>query len=243
MVISNQRFPAMVMAAGLGRRMRGYRSDIPKPLVEVAGRPLISYSLQLLWNARLTDIIYNTHYLAPQVEAYMQKRRDFFSLQSYEPTLLETGGGIRKAMPHLQESFFTLNSDVICCDSEIPVLTQMQQRWDATIMDGLLLLIPREKAVGYDGPGDFSMDAQGRLIPPQADLPRYVFTGVQHLHQRIFTDAPEGKFSLSILYRKALAEGSPRFYGMVHQAAWYHVGDPEARLQAEERLQEELVCG
>lgn len=236
-------YPAMVLAAGLGRRMRGYSHSIPKPLVEVAGQPLISYSLTLLKKAGVNRLIYNTHYLAEQVETYMAGRQDFESCASSEQELLETGGGICQAMPQLTESFWVLNSDVICRDSVPTVLSRMKQRWDAEVMQGLLLLVPVEQAIGYHGEGDFSLDSEGALIPPEAGKAKYVFTGVQHLHKRFFEGAPQGKFSLSELYRQALSQTPKTLFGIVHTGEWYHVGDPQARLEAERRLQEEVLCG
>lgn len=235
-------FPAMIMAAGLGKRMRGYSNDIPKPLVEVAGEPLISYSLALLKRAGIKRMLYNTHYLPEQIEHYMAARKDVKSLPSREAERLETGGGIMKVMPRLAESFWVLNSDVICRDSNPPVIHRMQQCWDADRMDGLLLLVPVERAHGYEGGGDFSLNEEGMLTLPQRGQPAYVFTGVQHLHKRFFDHAPAGAFSLSLLYRQALATHSGRLYGIIHQGEWYHVGDPKARREAEVQLQGRTLC-
>lgn len=230
-------YSAMILAAGLGTRMRAYAPDLPKPLVPVAGRPLIDYSLALLRNAGVEHAIVNTHYRAEQMEAYLRSQSDIHIEISHEEVLLETGGGVMKALPQLAERFFVLNSDVICEEVQPPILQQMADAWQDTIMDALLLVVPVEKAVGYRGDGDFALHESGCLQSKQPHLPAYVFTGTQLLHRRFLRDAPpQGAFSLSQLYRKALTEQPCRFYGFIHPGRWFHVGDGEGVAEAEQKI-------
>lgn len=232
---------AMLLAAGLGKRMRPHTDSLPKPLVEAAGRKLIDYSLDLLTTGGVEAFVVNTHYMPEKIEAYLATRTSFDVTVSREPELLETGGGIRRVLPQLQESFFVLNSDIICTDSQPPVLQRMRQFWDAEAMDGLLLLVPLEQASGYHGAGDFSLDSHGRLKPREAGKPAYVFSGVQLLHRRFFAEANEEKFSLSLLYRQALQRSPCRLFGLVHTARWFHVGDPDGLAQAERELHKPVL--
>ncbi len=223
---------AMILAAGLGKRMRDYAPDLPKPLVKVAGTPLIDYSFRLLKNAAMHEAVVNTHYLAEKMEAHLAAQSDLRLTVSREDELLETGGGVMKALPQLDESFFVLNSDVICEDVTPPVLQQMQARWDSTRMDALLLIIPVERAVGYRGDGDFKLNSDGSLASRDPGSPAYVFTGVQLLHRRFLAEAPVGPFSLSMLYKKALKENPCRLHGIIHPGRWFHVGDGEGVREA-----------
>ncbi len=219
---------AMILAAGLGRRMQPYTSTIPKPMVPVAGHPLIVYAFKLLQNAQIDTVVVNTHHLPEQVEGYL-KSQPFDITISRETELLETGGGILKAFSLLDEEFFTLNSDVICIEKDDQsVLKRMEHAMDSHVMDGLMLLCPLERAVGYDGEGDFSLDSKGRIIACIEGKQTYVYMGVQRLHKRLFANAPHGAFSLSQLYKDELAKGKQgRLFGLVHDGAWLHVGDPE----------------
>lgn len=228
---------AMILAAGRGRRMQPYSSELPKPLVKVGGRPLIDYGLALLEHAGINEAVVNTHHLGEQIEAHLAQKPYHFTI-SREEELLETGGGICKALPLLSERFFTLNSDVVCVEEPgQSVLEQMRSAWDEHKMDGLMLLCPLEKAVGYKGEGDFCLTEEGRLQPRQAGKPAYVYMGIQHLHRRFLEGAPQGAFSLSQLYRAAIDKAENcRLFGMVHQGAWLHVGDPEGVALAEDYL-------
>jgi len=232
-------FPAMVLAAGLGKRMRPYTQTMPKPLVPIAGQPLIAYSFRLLRNAGMKACVVNTHYLADQMETYLTEQTGSGTMQvsiSHEPELLETGGGIMQALPKLDNPFFVLNSDVICVDTPQPVLYRMRQQWDAATMDALLLLQPVEKATGYEGAGDFSLLEDGRIVPRMPGQQAYVFTGAQLLGRNFLQDVPQGAFSLSLLYRRYLEQGHGRLRGIVHQGDWFHVGDPEGVAAAERAL-------
>lgn len=251
----------MILAAGLGKRMRAHNDLLPKPLVPVAGRPLLAYSLDLIRNAGLQGAVVNTHYKAEMIEAWLAVQ-DVNCTISHEEELLETGGGVAKALPLLAERFFVINSDVInlesdgatapnptlraspcsvgSADQSLSLLQQMQSAWNDTAMDALLLLIPVEKAVGYRGAGDFGLAADGHLVAREEGLPAYVFTGVQLLHRRFLQDAPTGAFSLSPLYRKALEARPCRIFGFLHPGAWFHVGDGEGVREAEGKLSNPL---
>lgn len=216
---------AMVMAAGKGVRMRPLTDHKPKPLIEVAGKPLIDHSLDWLAAAGVREAVINTHYLAAMLRDHVAKRRVPKITLSHEEAALETGGGINHALPLLGEApFFAVNSDVICLDGKTPALRRLAAGWDDARMDALLLLHKVARAVGYDGPGDFFLEAdlRRRGDAPAAPL---VFTGVQLIHPRLFVAAPEGAFSLNLLYDRALADG--RLAALVHDGDWLHVGDPE----------------
>ncbi len=225
----------MVMAAGLGLRMRSF-SDLPKPLVPVMGRPLIDHTLDWLAASGVKDAVVNTHYRADVVEAHLVKRSSPKIHISHEDILLETGGGIAKALPLLgKDIFFSTNSDTICLDGKMPALHRLLNAWDDVSMDAVLLLHPVERAVGYPGKGDFFADAAG-ILKRRGDSAAapYVFCGVQLLHARLFKDIPQGAFSLNVLYDRLLQQGkTPRIRGIVHDGDWLHVGDPDGVRQAE----------
>jgi len=232
--------PAMILAAGRGTRMQPHEARLPKPLVPIAGKPLLRHALDVVERSQLSHCVVNSHHKAEQIEAYL-RQQSFPITLSYEAELLETGGGIRHALPLLAECFFTLNSDVICVENlgDQPVLQRLQQGWKPGQMDGLLLLCPLSNAHGYQGSGDFSLDAEGRLMPVQPGQPAYVYMGIQYLHRRFITQAnmAESAFSLSPLYRAELAKGNKgRLFGLIHQGSWLHVGDPAGVAAAENFL-------
>ncbi|MBY0406129.1 MAG: nucleotidyltransferase family protein, partial [Rickettsiales bacterium] len=225
---------AMVLAAGLGTRMRPITLTTPKPLVKVAGISLLDRVLDWLAASGINDVVVNTHYLAEQVEqAVSTRNQPRVSISPEHDQLLETGGGIARALPLLGGApFLSANSDTLCMDGATPAITRLCAAWDDAQMDALLLLHPVEKAVGYEGKGDFFLEA-GMLTRrgERASAP-YVFTGVQILHPRLFSGAPTGAFSMNALYDKNLA----RVRGLVHDGAWLHVGDPAGLKQAEDWL-------
>jgi N-acetyl-alpha-D-muramate 1-phosphate uridylyltransferase len=215
---------AMILAAGLGKRMRPLTDILPKPLILVGGKTMLGRAFVHLKMTKVCNIVVNTHYLAPLMEEYIQSHYPEM-LISHEEILLETGGGIKKALPLLGEGpFFTLNGDSIWSHGG-EGLRAMEQAWDSEKMDALLLLIPRQKAHGYEGRGDFFISEQGVLSRPEKsqDAP-YVYVGVQVVHPRLFQGAPEGPFSLNLLWDKALPKG--RLYGLVHQGEWFHISTP-----------------
>ena len=235
---------AMVLAAGLGKRMRPLSSHRPKPLVDVNGRALIDYALDLLREAGLARGVINTHYLAEQMRDYIARIDDLQLEESPEEALLETGGGLANALPLLGDApFFALNSDTICLSGASgPVLQRMHEAWDAAQMDILMLLMPRERAIGYDGAGDFVLsDDQKRFRRRrEGESGALVFTGVQLLHPRIFENAPVGPFSMNVIYNRYQSDADgwfSRIGFIVHDGDWLHVGDPQAVDVAAKHLQ------
>ncbi len=226
---------AMVMAAGFGTRMRPLTLQIPKPLVQVWGKPLIDYSLDFLADAGVEEAVVNSHYLAELLEAHLLKRTSKPKIIiSRENNVLETGGGIKNALKLFDDTpFFVVNSDVICINGKTPALRRLWQAWDDAKMDALLLLHKVEDAVGYEGRGDFFVGDDGvlRRRSEQETAP-LVFTGVQIIHPRLFTDSPDGAFSLNVLYNKNLV----RVGAVVNDGAWLHVGDQDGLAQAEDWL-------
>lgn len=222
---------AMVLAAGLGKRMRPLTDGIPKPLVPVAGVALIDRALDWLAVSGVKEVVVNTHYKAQMLESHLAARQRSPRIRlSHEETLLETGGGIKKALPLLGDIFFSLNSDALCIDGSAPALHRLLAQWDEHAMDALLLLVPLESASGYDGAGDFFIETNG-LLKRRGDQPRapLVFTGIQLMHRRLFDGAPEGPFSLNLLYDCNL----PRIRALVHDGSWLHIGDPAGLEKAE----------
>ena len=224
----------MVLSAGLGLRMRPITERIPKPLVPVGGRTLIDRALDLFAAAGIGTAVVNTHYRAEQIEAHLAGRTAPRIVFSREDALLETGGGVLQALPHLGAAPFVVsNSDAILLNGATPALARLAARWDAATMDALLLVYPTPGALGYEGRGDFAMDPQGRLARRRGiAVAPFLFTGTQILSPRLFEGETPGKFSLNRVYDKALAAG--RLYGLRHDGLWYHVGDPPG-LQAVEK--------
>lgn len=216
---------AMVMAAGLGLRMRPLTEHTPKPLIKVAGKALVDHTIDWMLACAIEQLVVNSHYLSEQLEAHIATRRDPRIRMSHEEVLLETGGGITKALPYLGNApFFAANSDTICVDGQHSALQRMRGAWREYI-DVLLLLHPVEKAIGYGGAGDFFLENDLPLRRGSSASAPYVFTGVQLLHPRLFNEAPSGAFSMNLLYDRALSSG--RIRGLVHEGDWLHVGDPE----------------
>ncbi|MBY0501566.1 MAG: nucleotidyltransferase family protein [Alphaproteobacteria bacterium] len=216
---------AMILAAGFGKRMRPITETLPKPLISVGGKSLLERTFEHVRKADISNIVVNTHHLAPLVEEAAKKLHPATQI-SYEKVLLETGGGIKKALPLLlsEKSFFTLNGDSIWSGPNS--LTYMEKAWDEEKMDALLLLVPREKAQGYKGKGDFFLSNDGLLTrPSQNEWAPYVYIGVQLTSSFLFQDSPDGSFSLNIVWDKALRKG--RLYGYVHQGEWFHMSTPE----------------
>jgi MurNAc alpha-1-phosphate uridylyltransferase len=226
---------AMLFAAGLGTRLMPLTSTTPKPLVKVGGKALIDHALDRFAAAGVSRVVVNTHHLAEQLDAHLAARSWSFELQtSYEDVLLETGGGIAKALPMLGTApFVSANADAIWIDRERPAIERLAEAFDAERMDALLLLHPLERAVGYRGPGNFALTEDGQLT--RAMYAPYVFTGVQVLHPRLFTGRTAKPWSLRELYNAAeRSDGKlARMYGLVHDGDWVHVGSPEELAEAE----------
>jgi len=224
---------AMVLAAGLGKRMRPLTDDRPKPLVELAGRSLLDRALDGLAAAGMTRFVVNTHYRGEMIAAHLAGR-DAIVL-SHESLLLETGGGVNAALPHLgDDAFFVVNSDAVWRDGKESTIARMAGRWDDAAMDALLLLVPMAAISGNmgDHPGDYHLDGDGRARRrAQGESAPFLFGGIQILHPRLFGDAPEGPFSLNILYDRAQHAG--RLFGLRHDGEWFHVGSPAELASAE----------
>jgi MurNAc alpha-1-phosphate uridylyltransferase len=229
---------AMVLAAGLGKRMHPLTIDRPKPLVEVAGKRLIDYAFDRLRSAKVSRAVVNVHYLAEQVEVWARSQTaPQIVISDERQGLLDTGGGICKALEHLGPApFFVLNSDSFWLDGTIPALERLRRAWDGTQMDSLLLLSPQESAVGYDGTGDFHRDAGWRLTRRQPGEPApFIYAGCHLVAPSLFATAPRGAFSMNLLWDAALARG--RLFGLVHDGLWIHVGRPESIAYAERTME------
>lgn len=223
---------AIVLAAGLGTRMRPLTDHEPKAMIRVGGKRLIDHVLDWIAEVGIAGAVVNTHYLAHILEAHLAARRSPRITLSHEDVLLETGGGILKALPLLGNTpFFAANSDTICLNGKTHALGRLHDAWDDAAMDALLLLHPVAEAIGYDGAGDFHLRGDGTVVRKRAgEAAPYVFTGIQLLHPRLFAGAPPGPFSLNLLYNRGMREdGSlPRIKAIVHDGKWLHVGDPAA---------------
>lgn len=226
---------AMVLAAGLGKRMRPLTATRPKPLVKVAGKPLLDHVLDRLRAVGIRRVVVNTHYLATAVEAHLRdEAQDLEILISDESgQLLETGGGVIKALPLIEdETFLIVNSDNLWVDGPVDAIRLLEQRWKEQEMDALLLVVPLANAHCHGGSGDFHMDPVGRLARRAPGKPApFVYTGVQIVSRRLFREAPEGAFSLNLLWNRAIAEG--RVFGLVHEGLWFDVGTPPAIAKTE----------
>lgn len=224
---------AMVLAAGLGQRMRPLTDKLPKPLVQVRGEAMLDTILDRLRDHGIAKVVVNLHYLGEMIEAHLKGRDRPLVVFSQERDLLETGGGVKNALPLLgPDPFFVLNGDVCWLDGLTPALERLAAAWNDAEMDALLLLHPTCSAFGYEGVGDYLMDPLGRLTRRQErQIAPFIYAGIQILHPRLFEDAPKGSFSLNRLYDEAQESG--RLWGLRHDGEWYHVGTP-AELQAVE---------
>ena len=231
---------AMVMAAGLGKRMRPLTATRPKPLVRVAGKALIDHSLDRIEAAGIGHVVVNVHYLADALEAHLAaQRRPFTIAISDERTrLLETGGGMVKALPLLKgDPILVVNSDNIWTDGPQDSIRNLARHWDGDRMDALLLVIRQASATGHGGKGDFHMDPSGKLSrrKPGRVAP-FVYTGIQLISPRLLVGAPEGPFSTNLLWDRAIAAG--RLYGLSHMGQWFDVGTPASIAPTEAALSE-----
>ena len=225
---------AMVLAAGKGERMRPITERIPKPLVPVAGKPLIDHVLDRLAAAGIERAVVNVHYLADMIERHVAGRSaPRIAISDERGALLNTGGGVVKALPAIGSApFLHINSDTIWIDGARPNLERLGEAFDPASMDALLLLAPLAGSIGYSGEGDFSMAADGRLRGrPDGEVAPYVYAGAALLAPALFIGVPSGAFSLIRLFNRAAASG--RLHGLQLEGRWMHVGTPEAIAQAE----------
>lgn len=232
---------AMVMAAGLGKRMRPLTVTRPKPLIDVAGKPLIDHVFDRLGAAGVRRAVVNVHYLADQLEAHLRARVKGIELliSDERRQLMETGGGLVQARALLgDQPFLCVNSDNLWVDGPSDAMRLLSAQWDDAKMDALLLLVPLARATCHRGQGDFRLDAFGRITERRKPgrLAPFVYTGVQILSPRVLRDWPEGPFSTNLFWNRALEAG--RLWGAVHQGLWFDVGSPRAIRETEMALAE-----
>ena len=231
---------AMVLAAGLGKRMRPLTASRPKPLVPVAGKALIDWSLDRLVEAGVGKAVVNVHYLADALEAHLQNYvvqhpALQIAVSDERDLLLETGGGMARAQGLLPDPFFCLNSDNIWLDGPRNTFAELSAAWDPVRMDALLLMVRHPAAHNYEGKGDFHLDPLGRISRRRTGrIAPYIYTGIQLVAHRLLRDAPDGPFSTNVLWTRAIEE--ERLYGWVHTGEWFEVGSPQAIAPTEARL-------
>jgi len=230
---------AMIMAAGLGKRMRPLTATRPKPLIEVKGKALLDHVLDRLRVAGVKKVVVNVHYLADALEAHLANRAEGLDVQISDERkqLLETGGGLVRAAPLIDsDPFLALNSDNLWIDGPADTIKLLASQWDDARMDALLLLVPQARALGHKGMGDFHMDRAGRIRRRErSHVAPFVFTGIQMVSKRLLRDAPDGPFSTNILWDRAIEEG--RAFGAVHQGLWFDVGTPQSIPMTEAALE------
>jgi MurNAc alpha-1-phosphate uridylyltransferase len=230
---------AMVLAAGLGVRMRPLTDRVPKPLVEVAGKTLLDHVLDRLGDAGVDSAVVNVHYLADQIVQHVAGRtRPKVAISDERNEIFGTGGGVVRAMPQLGAApFFHINSDTIWIEGPRPNLLRLAAAFNGGLMDALLLLAPTATSIGYDGRGDYLMRADGRLAKrPEREVAPFVYAGAAILSPALFADPPAGAFALTDMFARAEAEG--RLHGLRLEGTWMHVGTPEAVAQAETAILE-----
>ena len=224
----------MVLAAGLGTRLRPITDMVPKPLVKVASRSLLDHAIDRLIASGVKTVVINTHYLSAQIERHIADRNDILTIISSEKaSLLETGGGVKKALGNFSgEPFYVLNADVFWLNGPTLTLNRMAEHWDDSKMDVLLLLHSTVEAYGYNGVGDFYIDSIGKISRRvENSVTPYLFTGIQIIHPRAFEGAPSGAFSLNVIYDKVIE--ADRLFGIVHDGEWFHIGTPKGLAEAD----------
>ena len=229
---------AMIMAAGLGNRMRPLTDTRPKPLVEVAGKAMIDHCFEKLVEAEITRAVVNVHYMADMLEAHLAALSYPIAIRISDERarLMETGGGLVQAEPLIPEDdFFCINSDNLWTDGPTNSLQQLAEAWDDDRMDALLLLVPRITAHNYKGSGDFHLDEEKRISRKrEGQKAPMIYSGIQLLSKRLLRDPPAGPFSTNILWERAIGEG--RLFGAIHRGEWFEVGSPEAIAPTEAAL-------
>lgn len=227
---------AMVLAAGLGLRMRPLTLERPKPLIEVAGRTMLDYALDRLVDAGVERVVVNTHYLGKMIADHLAERTRPRIVLSPEPVALETGGGVRNALDLLgTEPIFVVNADIVWLDGPVSSLKLMIDRWDPAAMDALLLMTPSVLAIGYDGSGDYFFNDDSSLRRRSSnEIAPYVYAGVQIVKPELYRDPtlPEGAFSNVRIWDRAQDKG--RLNGLRHDGLWFHIGTPQALNEAEQ---------
>jgi MurNAc alpha-1-phosphate uridylyltransferase len=223
----------MVLAAGLGTRMRPFSGRIPKPLVQVGGKALIDYVLDRLADQGVARAVVNVHHLADQIERHLATRRHpQITISDERQELLGTAGGVIKVLPELGNPFFHVNSDTIWVDGVKPNLALLAGGFDSARMDALLLLAPIASSIGYAGSGDFAMAPDGKLTRrAEREVAPFVYAGAAILTPAFFSGLPQGPSSMSPLFDRAAKAG--RLFGVRLEGLWMHVGTPEAIKAAE----------
>jgi MurNAc alpha-1-phosphate uridylyltransferase len=232
----------MVLAAGLGTRMRPLTDTTPKPLVRVAGKPLLDHVLDKLAEAGVTDAVVNVHYLADQIVNHVASRKiPRVTISDERNVILGTGGGVVKALPKLGPNpFFHVNSDTLWLDGVTSNLKRLGAAFDAETMDALLLLAPTATSIGYAGSGDFAMGPDGELRRrKEREVVPFVYAGAAVLSPALFDGAPQGEFSLVKLFDRAAEAG--RLHGIRLEGVWMHVGTPDAVELAEDAIRESVA--
>ena len=233
---------AMVLAAGLGLRMRPLTDHMPKPLVRVAGSALLDHALDKLADADVEQAVVNVHYLPDQIIEHVAGRtRPRVTISDEREKVLGTGGGVVKALPLLGDApFFHLNADTMWIDGVRPNLNRMAEAFDPTQMDILLLMAPTTTSIGYSGRGDYSMLPNGALRRRrEQQVVPFVYAGAAILSPSLFVDAPKGEFSLTKIFDRANEQ--ERLFGLRLDGVWMHVGTPEAVAAAEEAFLESVA--
>jgi N-acetyl-alpha-D-muramate 1-phosphate uridylyltransferase len=231
---------AMVLAAGLGTRLRPLTGSLPKPLIEVAGKTLLDHALDRLMMAGVAEVVVNLHYKAAMMAAALAERREPRIALSQEEKLLDTGGAVARALPLLGDAFYVVNSDVFWLDGKDPALERLAHAFDPRTMDAILLLQRTVAAVGYEGSGDYFLDTLGKpLRRRERQVAPFVFAGIQILHRRLFDGVADPVFPLVRLFDRAEKRG--RLWGLVHDGEWFHVGTLEGLDATRERLSSHRV--
>ena len=229
---------AMLLSAGLGKRMAPAANGLPKPLVVLHGKALIDHALDRLAAAGVARAIVNVHYKADLIEAHLQKRQaPAIEISDERAALLDTGGGVKKALPRLGPGPFLIhNADSVWIEGVGSNLARLAGAWDEARMDCLLLLAGASASHGYQGRGDFALESDGRIRrrKVEQELVPFAFTGVSVAHPRLFDGSPDGAFSLNLVWSRAITAG--RAYGMRMDGVWMHVGSPDALAEAERCL-------
>jgi MurNAc alpha-1-phosphate uridylyltransferase len=226
---------AMVLAAGLGTRLRPVTDTIPKPLIEINGRTLLDYAIDRLALVGVETVVVNVHYKAAMVAAQLARRDHPRIAISHESDLLDTGGGVARALPLLDDVFFVVNSDVFWLDGQDRTLQRLAAAFDPERMDAILLLQRTVTAVGYEGSGDYLIDASG--CPHrrgEREIAPFLFAGLQLLHSRVFAGISDRVFSLVRIFDRA--EEAGRLQAIVHDGEWYHIGTPQGLAATREQL-------
>jgi MurNAc alpha-1-phosphate uridylyltransferase len=233
---------AVVLAAGLGTRMRAFSDKIPKPLVQVGGKALIDHVLDRLADAGVEETFVNVHYMADQIESHLAgRRRPRIVISDERAELLGTGGGVAKMLDQLGTApFFYMNSDTLWIEGVKSNLHRLAQAFDPARMDALLLLAPTATSIGYNERGDFAMTADGRLRRrPERQVVPFAYASAAIFSPALFREAPKGVFSLTQLFDRAAEAG--RLHGLRLEGIWMHVGTPQAIAEAEAAMAESVA--